>query len=179
MVDETNNSPDPVDELNNFIGMDSSVLDLAETRSTSIQKRYGFKLGETGLLVPAGALTEAVKIFNVYPVPKTKPWFKGLTNIRGNLVPVYDLGLLLGITVKPVKMDKLLVYGKNTECIGILIEDLPKAYDVCGWSVLNDLSGLPVLLKEYVIENYSVDEVVWLSFDHGRFFEAIKSNIPI
>jgi twitching motility protein PilI len=50
-------------------------------------QRYLLRLEEAGEVLPLPAL---------YPVPLTRSWFLGLTNVRGNLVAVVDLAGFAG-----------------------------------------------------------------------------------
>jgi twitching motility protein PilI len=65
----------------------------AGTRAAS---KLGLRVGETPWLVD---LTEAGELIPVPPitaVPLTRPWFKGVVNVRGNLYNVVDLPAFLG-----------------------------------------------------------------------------------
>lgn len=54
--------------------------------------RWLVDLTEAGEVIPVPAIT---------PVPLTRPWFKGVANIRGNLVSVVDFGAFLGAGAAP------------------------------------------------------------------------------
>lgn len=63
-------------------------------------ERYLLDLTQAGEIVPVGALTA---------VPLTRPWYLGLTNIRGNLVGVIDLARYLGLGETPIGADSRVV----------------------------------------------------------------------
>ena len=53
--------------------------------------RYGFTVGKVALLMRSDCMSEVVKPPPIYPIPNTPPWLSGILNLRGNLVPVFDL----------------------------------------------------------------------------------------
>lgn len=62
--------------------------------------RWLLNLREAGEIVSVGSLTQ---------VPLTKPWFLGLTNIRGNLISVVDLAHFRGQAPTPVDKESRIV----------------------------------------------------------------------
>lgn len=62
------------------------------------------ELPDTGEIVPLPALT---------PVPLTKPWFRGLANIRGSLYTVVDFSGFQGTEPTPVTSDARLVLANG------------------------------------------------------------------
>jgi len=62
------------------------------------------ELSDTGEIVPVQPLT---------PVPLTKPWFRGLANIRGTLFTVVDFGAFQGLEPTPITSDARLVMANS------------------------------------------------------------------
>lgn len=179
MDDESSNWLNPEQALTRFKRPDISILDL-DVPSQSIQKkRYGYVLGNIGFLIPENTLSEVMKDFQVYAVPNTQAWMKGLTNLRGNLIPVYDLSLLLGLSEEITNYENLLVLDTGTRSVAILIESLPKTYEISKWKALSHSPQLPGHLSEYVSEVYAVKESIWLSFDHHEYFKHIKEQVAL
>jgi twitching motility protein PilI len=158
---------------------DVPALNINESPKEAVQNRYGFMLGNIGLLIAENTLSEVMKAFRVYPVPNTKSWLQGLTNLRGNLVPVYDLGLFLDIVDTPIQHNNLLVLDKGEEAIGILVDSLPIPHDTSTWKRSKNNTELPTGLKNYIDDVYDNNGVLWGSFNHRQFFEAVKSAVSI
>lgn len=57
----------------------------------------GLQLGEHRLLVNLADVVEVLPVPLIQPVPLTKDWFLGTTNVRGNLVCVTDLSRWMGM----------------------------------------------------------------------------------
>jgi twitching motility protein PilI len=58
--------------------------------------RLAIRIGPASYLVEMTSVGEIVPLPAVTPVPWTQPWFRGLANVRGRLVGVYDLQQLTG-----------------------------------------------------------------------------------
>jgi twitching motility protein PilI len=56
----------------------------------------GIRCGDGRWLVDLQDVNEVIAPGAVMPVELTRPWFKGLTNVRGNLIAVIDFSLFLG-----------------------------------------------------------------------------------
>ncbi|MDB5796713.1 MAG: pilI [Paucimonas sp.] len=66
-------------------------------------QRWLVNLAHAGELTPVGGIT---------PVPLTKDWFLGVTNLRGNLVSVIDLARFLGgAPTVPGKESRILAFA--------------------------------------------------------------------
>lgn len=70
---------------------------LQNAGSAQVASKLGLQVcGERWLLDLRDA-GEVIPVPPVTPVPLTRPWFRGVANIRGNLVCVIDFGAFLGI----------------------------------------------------------------------------------
>jgi branched-chain amino acid transport system substrate-binding protein len=58
--------------------------------------KLGLQAGGGNWLVDLGDAGEVIPVKPITPVPLTQPWFRGVTNIRGNLFSVVDFGAYLG-----------------------------------------------------------------------------------
>jgi twitching motility protein PilI len=56
----------------------------------------GVRIGSRNYLVEITSIGEVVPGSSIARVPWTRPWFRGLANVRGRLVGVYDLALMAG-----------------------------------------------------------------------------------
>jgi twitching motility protein PilI len=65
----------------------------AESRSTS---KLAMQVGTENWMVDLADAGEMLPVPRITPVPLTRPWFKGMANIRGNLYCVVDFSAFLG-----------------------------------------------------------------------------------
>lgn len=176
MSDKSNLLP-PEEALNRFQKPDTALLGLDLSHNDYQLPRYGFIIHGIGFMISSEILSEVVKNYTVYPIPNTQPWMRGLVNLRGNLVPVYDLSMLLGLTDAPVQQGNLLVLDKGQESVGILIDGLPVPCDITSWSETMQIPDLPAGLSDFINGAYSADDVIWLGFKHKEFFKSVMDSI--
>lgn len=101
--------------------------------------RLAVRIGEASFLVEMGLAGEIVPLPDVAPVPWTRPWYRGLANVRGRLVGVVDLMQLAGgPPLAPEQAQQLLVFGESLSVnAGLLIT---RAFGIRN---LKDLAALP------------------------------------
>jgi twitching motility protein PilI len=76
--------------------------------------RLAVRVGSGNFLVEMGMAGEIVPLPDVAPVPWTKPWYRGLANVRGRLVGVIDLLHMTGRDPLPAEQaQQLLVFGES------------------------------------------------------------------
>lgn len=61
------------------------------------QSRLAVQVGDRGYLLNLDDISEVAPIGQITPVPLTRPWFVGVTNIRGTLYAVSDFAAWLGM----------------------------------------------------------------------------------
>jgi twitching motility protein PilI len=85
----------------------------AAPRLPSEPTRLAVRIGSNAYLVDMALAGEIVPLGAVTPVPWTRSWFRGLTNVRGRLVGVLDLLELEGRSpLPPDQAFQLLVMGE-------------------------------------------------------------------
>ena len=85
--------------------------------------RLAVRAGNENFLVEMGVAGEIVPLPEVAPVPWTKPWYRGLANVRGRLVGVVDLLQMSGrAPLSAEQAQQVLVFGEGVGVnAGILI----------------------------------------------------------
>ncbi len=120
--------------------------------------RLAVRIGTENYLVEMGLAGEIVSLPEIARVPWTRPWYRGLANVRGRLVGVIDLQHLVGR--EPLTADQsqqLLVLGEGlgvpagilvTRAFGIRnlkdLEALEASASAVGWerNRYRDLEGM-------------------------------------
>ena len=69
---------------------------LREAGSGRIASRLGIQIGGESWLVDLGDTAEVIPVPPISAVPLTRPWFRGVANVRGNLYSVVDFPAFLG-----------------------------------------------------------------------------------
>ncbi|MBK8183410.1 MAG: chemotaxis protein CheW [Candidatus Competibacteraceae bacterium] len=100
-------------------------------------------------------MSEIVEQAIVYPIPQTPPWLKGLINLRGNLVPVFDLRLSLKLGSTLQEENYLLLLGEGDDSVSFFVENLPQPVNT------NHKLTHPIPLPP-VLRGYTSDVVIAL-----------------
>jgi twitching motility protein PilI len=85
--------------------------------------RLGIQIGHRRLLVNLADAGEILAVPEITPVPLTKPWYRGLANVRGNLLSVVDLSLFAGGPATVIDKDSrvLAIAAELKFATGILV----------------------------------------------------------
>ena len=137
--------------------------------------RFGFRVGNIGLLVPTGMLSELVEETEVYPLPTTPVWFPGLINLRGSLVPVFDLKKLFNLEEPGGEKPNLLVLNAGAEAVSVLIDGLPLSLDTN--RRVEQIPPLPEILREHSHAVYVREREIWVDLDFDGLFRTAGSRI--
>jgi twitching motility protein PilI len=84
----------------------------------------GLQVDDEAWLVDLREAGEVIPVPPIMPLPLTRPWFKGLTNIRGNLYSVVDFPAFL--QRRPVVLSdqaRLLLFGERFRLGAALLVD--------------------------------------------------------
>lgn len=101
--------------------------------------RLGVRIGARAYLVELAQVDEIVPLGEIARVPWTRPWFRGLANVRGRLVGVYDLPQLAGAEpLNEERAQQLLVLGDAMKVNAALL--ITRAF---GLRSAKELEGLP------------------------------------
>lgn len=163
----------PSAALNRFEPPANMVIAAAAKKE---EGRYGFKIDTLGLLIQRGSGSEVMQMPAIWTLPGAPPWLLGLINLRGNLVPVFELRILLGLGQRTAEEKPLvLVFDQGDRAVGILIDDFPKPLSAL--NALPNLPQLPTALQGHVHAGFVKDEMIWLEFDQHTFFEEMSRNV--
>ena len=92
----------------------------AESRRTTF--KLGLQIDADEWLVDLADAGEVIPVPAITPVPLTRPWFKGVTNIRGNLYSVIDFAAFLGGPPSVVgEQTRLLLIGEHYRTASALL----------------------------------------------------------
>lgn len=84
-----------------------------------------FDLGDQELALPIADVGETLPLHPITPVFLTPPCLAGVFSLRGDIVPVIDLGVLLGLHATRVGADsKIVVIDCDDTTIGVVVDRL-------------------------------------------------------
>lgn len=138
--------------------------------------RYGFSVGLLNFVYDTAIACELVKAVPIYPIPNTPAWLLGVINLRGGLVPAFNLARYFDFQ-PPIDSPKLLlVLGKDEKAVAFQLNRYPE--------LLNNLTKLPSLppfipqLNGFILNAYrSPNKQLWLELDKEAFFTALGEKV--
>jgi twitching motility protein PilI len=192
MDDPQNIEQQPLSEvLNQFVPPEfSSTVDA----DSSSHARYGIDIGGVSLLIPQFGGSEVIMQPPVFQIPNTSDFFRGVCNIRGNIVPVYDFfkafnlsrNFRQGIDSQAIplherrnegRQQRILILGTGEQSVGLVINTLPQAIEIfSSTNRISELQPLPDRLAEFVVGGYVVDDVHWHELDFMKMIRVLSSN---
>lgn len=82
-----------------------------------------FNLGEETYGVKIDHVKEILKPLEITPVPRTPDYLEGVTSLRGEIIPVFDLKKRLGLeSIKEERKRRILILSVRNETMGALID---------------------------------------------------------
>lgn len=163
----------PSSALNKFAGNSQSYLK-GNSRQAE-RTRYGVRVGRLGILILEHSLSEVIENAPIYPLPNTPKWLVGLMNLRGNMVPVFDLRDLCAFPVPENDSPFILVLDKGTQAAAILIDTLPLTLRAL--RNLSEMPPVPADLSAHAAVAYLQDDDVWVDLDHRSLFQSLAARI--
>jgi chemotaxis signal transduction protein len=152
---------------------DAGLLLAAEVQGPARrERRFGFRIGGTGFLVPAGVASEIVQDPVIHRMPWQTPHIRGLLSHRGNVVPVFDLSALFHTVVRSETSTYLLILDSGERAGGVIVDTLP-AMLACEADEHPDFSGLPSPLSDTVQGTRVAAGERWFELDHMALFSAL------
>lgn len=158
------------------------LLDNEEKAEYLRNMRYGFRIQNYCFLIDRKTICEVVQQAQVYEIPNTSSWVLGIINLRGNLVPVFDLMKRLdGSSTRPMDA-RLLVFDRSEHAVGIYIDGLPVGLEIDPdddqyKAVIPE--ELPMVLRSHVSAAYRAGGNVWMELDHRGLFGELLSDAGI
>jgi twitching motility protein PilI len=86
----------------------------------------GFRIAQEHFLIPLKQTREVFPVpAQITPVPKSEPWVFGIANLRGELLPLFDLKhFLYGKATKVSKHSRIVVINTPDIYSGLLIDEV-------------------------------------------------------
>jgi twitching motility protein PilI len=125
----------------------------------------GFRMGEGWMVAPKDEVREVIVPPPLTRVPRTRPWFSGVANVRGNLLPVVDLLQLIGLGAHVAgDRARVLVLNSDEVPVGFLVDE------VAGYRQFVPPDQKPALvegsgaIEPYLLGAFERDNRVWRAF---------------
>lgn len=137
---------------------------------------YGFKINHIHFLLDSSVRSEVVNEADIVPIPLMPSCIKGLCNVRGSLVPVYDLYEKLGIekSAKNPGKSKILVLDENQDMAAIEIDDLPTTLKFDEQDAQENVSTDNQSVNKIITYCYKENGNEWFEFNRKLMFDIAR-----
>jgi len=133
------------------------AVDLRESR-----RRYGYRAGSLCVLVAESTSSEVLVNPAVYPLPRCPNWMLGVLNLRGSIIPFFNLGVF-DANFREIKTNLAIVIDEREKAIAVAIGGLPISIAPTPVGVPPPLHGA---LKAHVRQVFESGGEIWLELDH-------------
>ncbi len=151
------------------------------TSHESESRRHGFFVGEIGILLPTNLNCEVTENLQVCKLPKTPHWFTGMTNLRGNIVPIFDLGILFKLPTVSIDSrvnaseKKQIFLEVDNSWVGFSSDGLPTRIMLNGSHLLETIPPAPTELEPFITRCYRHPNV-WFDLNMKDLLTWIKEK---
>ena len=137
--------------------------------------RYGYQISNMNFLVPENTVSEVIQNPNIFSLPNSPSWIEGLINIRGNIIPVMNIGKYLKSHSKE-RLANILVLDKsdNENAIAIMIKDLPISLEINDSKTSSD--KYPEELLEFTDSGFKQNNEDWVEFNPQKLFKTLSGK---
>ncbi|NEX19298.1 chemotaxis protein CheW [Thiorhodococcus mannitoliphagus] len=146
-----------------------------ETEEASQAIAHAFRIGERWFLIPMDLPAEVSPAIMSARLPFTQPWCLGLVNFRGELVPVYDLGLLLK---EGAGGGLFLILGQRDARACLPIDEIT-VVTVPADLTPGSLDGLPNLPDELVCLGLTLEGRTYIELDLGGLLGLLAQGASL
>jgi twitching motility protein PilI len=97
----------------------------AQTDIRPLWSGIGFSLMGQYFVAPIGEVSEMLEVPDFTHLPGVQPWVRGVANVRGRLLPLFDLGVFFGDRlVSSRKQRRVLILETETLYSGLMVDQV-------------------------------------------------------
>ena len=142
----------------------------------ALKQRQGFRIGGLNLMVRYEDGSELTEMPRLYRLPNAAPWFVGIANLHGMLVPVFDLGAWAGVARDPHERPMLLVLSHGADAAGVVIDGLPQRLRYSPDQEA-DAATAPARLAPHVRGAALIEGALWFDIDRAALLDAFENSL--
>ena len=94
------------------------------------QQLVVFALGHEEYALPIQQVQEIIRYSEPRAVSSAEPWIRGVISLRGKIVPVFDLGLRLGVHAEPGEDQKIVIVETSSGTAGVVVDEVEEVLTV-------------------------------------------------
>ena len=146
-----------------------------EQNLTDHRRRYGLTIGGQRFLLDLADHVHVVDVPPAYRLPNTRSWFLGVANLRGSLVPLFDLASCFELPEAPADRRMMLVLGDGDDAAGTVIDGPPRHVLVSENQETAQTPSLHPVAAAHVTTTYRLSDGIWVELDWHDLFAQVSS----
>lgn len=142
----------------------------------------GFALMGRNFVTPLGEVSEMLEVPAFTHLPGVQPWVQGVANVRGRLLPIFDMAMFYGQRLTASrKQRRVLILETETLYSGLLVDQVLGMQHFPVDDYQDDAGPLEDSIRSYTAGSYLRDGERWTVFrpallaEDPRFISAAKS----
>jgi len=151
------------------LGLDENVI---SQDAFDDEEQYAYRLGQIAFFAPRDTLSEVIEDVNYAHLPLMPDTVLGLCNVRGNLVPVFNLHQFLDVELAGKKRH-LLCIGDGDDMVGVLLDDMPFRVKRNECKALRSAPIVPPSVQPFISQVYIKGDQIILDYQHEDMFSSL------
>lgn len=105
---------------------------MSDTESPQPQddKHLTFVIGEDAYAVHISCVTEIIEMQTITAMPNTPPHVRGIINLRGQVIPVVDVRISLGLPERTYDSRTCIVVVHEESPVGLVVDTVREVVDI-------------------------------------------------
>ena len=96
----------------------------------STQQLVVFALGTEEYALPIQQVQEIIRYTEPRAVSSAEPWVRGVISLRGKIIPVFDLGVRIGVHAEPGEDQKIVIIETEVGTAGVVVDEVEEVLTV-------------------------------------------------
>lgn len=150
---------------------------VGEKPAKVISKHYGFSVDGVNFLAPEGLYCELIYEFNISQLPNAPKHMLGLINLRGNLIPLYQIAETKDSKGSKGSRNYAFLIGEAKKGAAILISGKPHLITIDDHTEnIPDNTCLP-WLEGCIEASYQIQGETWHRIDSDSLFKKLANKL--
>jgi chemotaxis signal transduction protein len=136
-------------------------------------RAYGFFIDGQGFMLSPGVYCELIKNPSWSALPNVQHHFAGLFNLRGTIVPVFNLDSFISGNAPVFSAPYVLVIGVLGQAAALVLNEKPQAIELSRCTPTDDYLSAPKAIAHCIKHSYRSDDRVWFELSHEVLFSTL------
>jgi purine-binding chemotaxis protein CheW len=129
-----------------------------------------FSLGEEEYALPITQVQEIIRYTEPRAVASEEAWIRGVISLRGKIIPVCDLGALLGLHTELAESAKVVIVETARGTVGVMVDEVEEVLTV----QRDQLEAVPGAGRDFIEAIAKVGDRLVILLDPEGLFPGIE-----